>query len=349
MKKIIAIVLLVGLAVGGYIGYPYYKYYQIKDQSILTVEQGNVTIEIEEDIKFKKLGTYLEKKGVISSAGDFKSLVKVKGLGDEVMSSGKKIIDGSWDNRTLINNLFLKKDEDKSIQKVTITNIRNLKDLAGSIGRQTELDSLEVYQYLSQGELADHFGFEELTFPTMFLPNTYEVYNDVSIEELVGKMAQEYKSFWNADRVQKAKNLGLSQSEVSILASIVYEEQKTKFDEHAKIAGLYLNRLKKNWNLQADPTVKFAVGDMGIKRVLYEHLEFDSPYNTYMYGGLPPGPLNIPEPRVIDAVLDYERHEFMFMCAKPEYSGYHNFAKTNAQHDAYANQYRRWLDKEGIR
>jgi UPF0755 protein len=175
------------------------------------------------------------------------------------------------------------------------------------------------------------------------------VYQNISKEDLFGKLKDYYKTFWNEDRKAKAQTLGLSQSEVTILASIVYEEQKVKFDEQPTIAGLYINRLKSGWLLQADPTVKFAIGDPTIKRLLYKHLEYQSPYNTYIHKGLPPGPISYPESQTIDAVLDYEKHDFMYMCAKPEYSGYHNFSKTLNQHNVYAKEYQNWLNKEGIK
>jgi UPF0755 protein len=148
--------------------------------------------------------------------------------------------------------------------------------------------------------------------------------------------------------MDKANMLGYSQSKISILASIVQMEQQIKFDEHSKIAGLYINRLKKNMKLQADPTVKFALKMPNLRRLYYKHLEVDSPYNTYKFRGLPPGPICIVDPRVIDAVLNYSKHDYIFMCAKPSYSGYHNFSSTNYQHEKFKKTYTTWLSKEKI-
>jgi UPF0755 protein len=182
----------------------------------------------------------------------------------------------------------------------------------------------------------------------MFIPNTYEFYWNTSAEKFVEKMAEEYKNFWNEDRKAKAEKMGLTQSEVSTLASIV-EQETQKNDEKARIAGVYINRINIGMPLQADPTVVFAVGDFTIKRVLNSHLRIDSPYNTYLYAGLPPGPICIPSVSSIDGVLNYEKHNYLYFCAKEDFSGYSNFASTLSQHNVNAQKYHRALRKAGIR
>ena len=179
----------------------------------------------------------------------------------------------------------------------------------------------------------------------MFLPNTYEVYFNVSPEALVERMHTEYKNFWNEVRIEKAKKIGLTPIEVSILATIVQAET-VKQNEAPVIAGLYMNRLKKDMPLQADPTLVFAVGDFTLKRVLNEHKEVESPYNTYTHTGLPPGPINMPRIAIIDAVLDYEDHKYIYMCAKEDFSGYHNFAVTLNDHSKNARKYQAVLTIE---
>ena len=211
-----------------------------------------------------------------------------------------------------------------------------------------EADSADIAALLKDEETAKKYGFNKQTFCSMFIPNTYEFWWNTSAEEFVQRMADEYKKFWNDDRKAKANELGLSQSQVSTLASIV-ESETQKNDEKARIAGVYINRLKKDWLLQADPTVVFAAGDFTIKRILNKHLEINSPYNTYKYKGLPPGPICIPSTTSIDAVLNYEHHNYMYFCAKEDFSGYHNFATTNAQHEANARRYHDALRKAGIR
>ena len=180
------------------------------------------------------------------------------------------------------------------------------------------------------------------------MPNTYEFYWDTDAEAFVEKMADAYKRFWNADRKAKAKAIGLSQSEVTTLASIVESEQRRHPDEWPMIAGLYLNRIRKNWKLDSDPTLVFALGDFSKRRVYNEDKKVESPYNTYKYLGLPPGPIRIASPRAIDAVLDHKKHDYMFMCAKPGMGSYHNFAKTLRQHNANARKFHQWQNKEGI-
>jgi UPF0755 protein len=179
----------------------------------------------------------------------------------------------------------------------------------------------------------------------MFLPNTYEVYFNVSAEDLIDRMHEEYEKFWNEERKQKADSIGLTTIEISILASIVQAEA-VKREEAPVIAGLYINRLKKDIPLQADPTLVFAVGDFTLKRVLNEHKEIDSPYNTYRNRGLPPGPVNMPEVFALEAVLNYTRSNYIYMCAKEDFSGNHNFTNSYRQHLNNAVKYQRALTRE---
>ncbi len=181
----------------------------------------------------------------------------------------------------------------------------------------------------------------------MFIPNTYEVYWTTSPVNFAKRMKIEYDRFWNNGRLEKAGRLGLTPVEVSILASIVQEETIKKAEKPV-VAGLYINRLKRGIPLQADPTLKFAIKDFTIKRVLNKHLETDSPYNTYLNAGLPPGPINFPEISSIEAVLNYKKHNYLYMCAKEDFSGYHNFSSTLAEHNRNARRYRNTLDSNSI-
>lgn len=182
----------------------------------------------------------------------------------------------------------------------------------------------------------------------MFIPNTYEVYWDMNVEKLLKRMDKEHKAFWNQSRLAKAEEIGLSPLEVSILASIVEEETAVN-DEKPTVAGLYINRLKRGIPLQADPTVKFAVGDFTLKRILHKHLETDSPYNTYKVAGLPPGPIRMPSIIGLNSVLNYQKHDYIYMCAKEDFSGRHNFATNLAQHNANARRYQNALNRRGIK
>lgn len=235
----------------------------------------------------------------------------------------------------------------QSPSNITFNNIRSMESLAGRLSKQLMIDSTTIVDQLNSREVAESFGFSNETFAAMFIPNSYEVYWDINIKSLLNRMKNEYDRFWNESRKSKAEQLGLSRVEVSTLASIV-EEEATYADEYPVVAGLYLNRIKKGMRLEADPTVKFAVGDAGLQRILFKHLEVDSPYNTYKNSGLPPGPIRIPSISVIDATLSPDQHNYLFMCAKEDLSGRHNFAVTHAEHARNARAYHRALNERGI-
>lgn len=233
--------------------------------------------------------------------------------------------------------------------RVTFNNIRSLERLAGSVSKFIEADSASLLAAFKSGTVASEYGFDKADFISMFIPDTYELYWTVTPEEFIARMNKEYERFWSAgERDAKRKSLGLSRKEVSTLASIVIEESKY-VPEQPRIAGVYINRLRKNMPLQADPTVKYAVGDPTLKRILFKHLELESPYNTYKHTGLPPGPIYCPPKSAIDAVLDYEKHNYLYFCASPDLSGRHRFATTLSQHNANAKQYAAALDRAGIK
>ena len=228
--------------------------------------------------------------------------------------------------------------------KVTFNNQRDVKMLAGRISQQIEADSLSIVTLLSNRDTLSAMGFTAQTIPALFLPNTYEFYWNTSAAQFVEKMRHEYDKYWNEERRAKAKALGLSPVQVSTLASIV-DKETNKTDEMARIAGVYLNRLRDGWLLQADPTLVFALGDFELKRVLNQHKEVESPYNTYKYPSLPPGPICIPSLASLNAVLNPEQHHYYYFCAKEDFSGYHVFAKTLAEHNKNAARYQRELNK----
>ena len=228
---------------------------------------------------------------------------------------------------------------------ITFNNVRLVKDLSEKITRNLNMKPAEFEAALIKFAMNNRHGFNKDNVLTMFIPNTYQVYFNVSPDELISRMHQEYEKFWNAERKQKAADIGLTPIEVSILASIVMAES-IKHDEAPIIAGLYLNRLKKDIPLQADPTLVVAVGDFTLKRVLNEHKEIDSPYNTYRNLGLPPGPVNMPEIFALEAVLNYAKTNYLYMCAKEDFSGRHNFTASYDQHLRNASKYQRALTRE---
>jgi len=228
---------------------------------------------------------------------------------------------------------------------VTFTNVRLRSELSEKITKNIGVTSREFDAALDEFVASNNEGFTRFNILSMFIPNTYQVYFNISPEDFVDRMHQEYEKFWNGQRRSKAKEIGLTPIAVSILASIVQAET-VKTEEAPLIAGLYINRLKRGIPLQADPTLVYAVGDFTLKRVLNGHKEVDSPYNTYKYAGLPPGPINLPQISMIDAVLNYEKHKYIYMCAKEDFSGYHNFALTLDEHTQNARRYQRALDVE---
>lgn len=232
--------------------------------------------------------------------------------------------------------------------RLTVPSTRTVDRLVQSVARQLMIDSVEIAQLVADTAFYTPLGYNEATVATLFIPNTYEVYWNSSAEKLLERLQKEHDRFWNEKRLAQAKALDLTPIEVTVLASIV-EEETAYNPEKATVAGLYLNRLKKGMLLQADPTVKFAWQAFELRRILYKHLEIDSPYNTYKYVGLPPGPIRIPSIIGIESVLNYEQHSYLYMCAKEDFSGKHNFATTLAQHSANARRYQQALNQRKIK
>lgn len=233
--------------------------------------------------------------------------------------------------------------------RLTIPSVRRLSRLAGTLSEKLMLDSTEVAEAFADSTFAASYGYTTATLPALFIPNTYEVYWTITLDALMQRMQRENDSFWKSDgRDEAAQRLGMSHNEVITLASIVDEETNAT-SEKPRVAGLYLNRLRLGMPLQADPTVKFAIGDDTLRRILGSHLRIANPYNTYLNTGLPPGPIRIASISGIDAVLKAERHDYLYFCAKEDFSGTHNFARTFAEHQQNARRYQRALNERGIK
>ena len=232
--------------------------------------------------------------------------------------------------------------------KLTVGSVRTLDRIARNTARQLMVDSCEIANILNDTAYISKLGFTPETLPALFIPNTYEVYWNMSSDDFMQRMLKEHKAFWNEKRLKQAEAIGLTPIEVATLASIV-EEETANQAEKPMVAGLYINRLKKGMLLQADPTIKFSLQEFGLKRILFKHLEVDSPYNTYKYAGLPPGPIRVPSYQGLESVLNYTKHNYLYMCAKEDFSGTHNFAVTSAQHAANARKYQQALNRRGIR
>jgi UPF0755 protein len=257
---------------------------------------------------------------------------------------GRYVIDKELTYNELIN--ILRSGRQAPVN-VTFNNIRYLDQLAGKIGGKIEADSSSIMAFLSDPVNYSKDGFTRENIISVFIPNTYQFYWNTDARELYERMLTEYKKFWNEERLAKAKEKGLDPLEVGILASII-DDEVAKPDEKPRIAGVYLNRLKRGIPLQACPTIKFALNDFTITRVLYIHLQTDSPYNTYKHRGFPPGPIGCPSIEGIDAVLNAEEHDYLYFAARADFSGYHNFSRSLAEHNRYAAMYQRELDKRKI-
>lgn len=231
---------------------------------------------------------------------------------------------------------------------LTLPSVRTVGKLLKTVSHQLMTDSSNLARLLMDSTYCAQIGYSTETLPCLFIPNTYEVYWTMTPEAFVKRMQKEHDRFWNEERKAKAQSIGLTPEEVATLASIV-EEETANNAEKPMVAGLYINRLHADMPLQADPTVKFALQDFGLRRILHTHLETDSPYNTYKHTGLPPGPIRIPSIQSIESVLNYTRHNYLYMCAKEDFSGTHNFAATFSQHLANARKYQQELNRRKIK
>ncbi|GAB3288584.1 endolytic transglycosylase MltG [Hymenobacter tenuis] len=264
---------------------------------------------------------------------------------EKLVKPGRYELKDGYTNRQLINDLRTGR---QSPLKLTFQNIRLREDLARKLSTAIDARPGQFDSLLSSPSYTKSLGFDTTNILSMFIPNTYELYWNSSPDNLMQRMKKEYAKFWTPARDAKREKLGLSRTQVSTLASIVEAEQQQHADERPRVAGVYLNRLKRGMKLQADPTVVYANRDFTIKRVLNVHLAKDSPYNTYKYGGLPPGPINLPSIASIDAVLNPESHDYLYFCAKEDFSGYHAFARNEQEHLVNARRYQAALSRAGI-
>jgi len=282
----------------------------------------------------------LRVKGILVNETAFDLLAKRKRYISNI-KPGRYVITDDMSNNDIVN---LLKSGNQSPVMITFNNIRTLADLSQRLGAQIAGDSAEIHRALIDESLYKSEGFSKETIIAAFIPDTYEVYWTIRPAELIERMIKEFRAFWNDGRMKKADDMGLSPVEVSILASIV-DDEVLKEDEKSRIAGVYMNRLKRNMPLQACPTIKFALNDFTIRRVLQEHLKVNSPYNTYTHTGLPPGPVRSASKSGIDAVLNAEHHNYLYFVARHDFSGYHHFSTNLRDHINYANKYHLELDR----
>ena len=309
----------------------------------IMANKNNQVIYIPTGSSYEQVMDTLESKLIIKNRKYFVWLANKKHY-PSLIKPGRYIIDKDLTYNSLIN---LLRSGRQSAVRITFSNVLTLNQIAGKIGKQIEADSSQIVEFLSDDSNYIGDGFKKENIISIFIPNTYEFYWDTNAKELYNKMLKEYRLFWNDQRLSKAKEKGLNPIEVSILASII-DDEVVKNDEKPRIAGVYLNRLRRGIPLQACPTIKFALNDFSITRVLKKYLLVDSPYNTYKHSGFPPGPIGCATIDGIDAVLNAEKHDYIFFAAKSDFSGYHNFSRTLAEHNRYASLYQKELDKRKI-
>lgn len=322
------------------ISFGFYGYQIVYTPNFLVGKEDRMIV-IPNDATFKTVQKILHEGDYVQDLMSFAFLSRMMDY-DKKVKPGRFILKANMTNLQAIRLLRLGKQEPV---RITFNNVRLLKDLSEKITTNLSMRADEFEAAAVKFAMTNTYGFTKDNLMCMFIPNTYEVYYNILPDALLERMYDEYVIFWNEERKAKAAALGLSQVEVSILASIVQAET-VKQDEAPVIAGLYLNRLKQDMPLQADPTLVFASGDFTLKRVLNEHKEIDSPYNTYKYAGLPPGPINMPRVNCIDAVLNHNVNNYLYMCAKEDFSGYHNFTDNYRQQINNANRYQRALEIE---
>ncbi len=340
-RKILISAIIIILVAGLIISLHYYR--RIYKANVSISRSGSVSLYIPTNSTWEDIKEKLQSDTVLLDQRSFFWVAEQKNYPAHI-HPGRYILNKGMNNNEIINKL---RSGLQDPVDVVFHNIRSLPQLAGRISKQIETDSTALVAAMTDEKLMDSLGFTKETFPALFIPNTYEFWWNTSAYGFIHRMHREYQRFWNEDRRQKAKSVGLDPLEVITLASIVDEETYYS-DEMPRIAGVYINRLHKRYRLQADPTIKYALGDFTIKRVLKKHLEIESPYNTYLHYGLPPGPISIPSISAIDAVLNYENHQYLYFCAKDDFSGYHVFAKNLYQHNQNARKYQRALNRERI-
>jgi len=339
--KVVISIFVILIISGGIAAYR--LYHAIYEPNIFLGERRTTHIYIPTGSNFSDVKTILYENGMIVNTNSFEWLAEKKNYRNHI-HPGRYLIHEDMSNNELIN---LLRSGNQDPVRLIFNNIRLKEELAANIASQIEADSLSIIKLLNDPDVLKKYELTAETAKLLFIPNTYEFFWNTSAEQLLERMHREYNDFWNEERLRKAEQINLTPLEVGTLASIVQSET-SRPDEYSKVAGVYINRLKRNMPLQADPTVIYAVGDFSIRRVLNRHLEIDSPYNTYKFAGLPPGPITLPETRVLDGVLNYQQHDYLFFCARDDFSGYHAFARTYSQHLANARRYQNALNQRRI-
>lgn len=335
------VVMLVSLGAG----FAYYGYTIIYKPNV-SIDLQKTSLSFPQGTDFEALTDSLVENQIIDDVATFVMVSKMMKFNTRENISGRFEIEPGWSNRELIT--LLRANKQTPIN-VTINNVRLISDMAGKVSNYIEPDSLTLLNYLIDSDNLSKWGYNKETILSLFIPNTYQFYWNTTPEKFVRRMQVEHEKYWSSKgRLAAIQANGLDSKEAYALASII-EKESTNPKETKTISGVYHNRLDKGIALQADPTVVFGVGDFTIRRVLNKHLEYDSPYNTYLYSGLPPGPIYLPTLSSLDAAIFPDNHDYIFFCAKPGYDNEHSFASSLRQHNRNAKIYHDWLNKEGIK
>ncbi len=340
-KTLIALAVVLALSLGAASFFFYQKAFRSNTLSEALLDDPFVYIRNADT--FDDVVSQLKARGLLRDIESFRWLAEFLEY-DKQVRPGRYRLSKGMSNKDLI--LLLRSGKQEPL-RITYKSIRTLEEFCGKTGALLEADSASLMEVFGSSEFLEKYGLNRRNALSLILPDTYEFYWNTGAETFVEKIGGYYLEFWNEERKALAVALGLSRAEVAVLTSIVQQES-SKPDEWPVIAGVYLNRYRKGMKLQADPTVVFANNDFSIRRVRARHLSIDSPYNTYKYAGLPPGPIYLPSKACMDAVLRADSHSYFYFCARPDGSGYHDFAKTFEEHLRNARQYQKRLNERGI-
>lgn len=334
---LLAVILVVGMI------FAYRLYNRIYGSNVELDGKEHTYLYIPTGANFDDVFSLLREDSLVEDPATFNWLAVKKNYPSHVHPGRYKIEDG-MSNNALVE--LLRSGRQEPVDLI-FNNIRTIPELAGKVARQIEADSARLVALLHDNSFLRQYNMNRQDAPALFIPNTYEFWWDTPAKDFIKRMHQEYQQFWQGERRALAREMNMTPVEATTLASIV-DEETIHNDEMPKIAGVYVNRLELGMRLQADPTIKYALGDFTINRVLKKHLQIDSPYNTYQNAGLPPGPISIPSIAAIDAVLHHSQHNYLYFAARPDFSGYHNFSRTHRQHIRNAQKYQRALNEKNI-
>jgi len=340
-KKIIILIVLALIAFGAF-----WAYENLLKNNVHLNGKKFTYIYIKTDATFDDVLDELYSQNIIDDHESFEWMAREMDLPEHI-NSGKYRIDAKMSNRSIVKMIINAKQE--NVKLFFNSQIRTKEQFIDYVSDKLEIERPELEEYCSdENRLGEKYGLNSENFMSLIIPETYEVKWTTHIDDLFDLLEKSYRKVWTKDKIAKAKAIGYSVPEVVTIASIVQSESNIK-SEQQKIAGVYINRLKQDMRLQADPTIVFANGNFDIQRVLSGDKEIDSPYNTYKYKGLPPGPICLVNPSTIDAVLNYTRHNFTYFCAKPDFSGYSCFTKDYEVHQKNAKAYQDALNEKGIK